>query len=30
MGPSWGPEAWQKAVGVPPSKVFQTAALNAE
>ena len=26
MGPSWGPEAWQEAVGVPPSKVFQTAA----
>ena len=30
MGPSWGPEAWEKAVGVPPSKVFQTAVLEVQ
>ena len=30
MGPSWGPETWQKAVGVPSAEVFQTAALKVK
>ena len=29
MGQSWGPEAWNKALGVAPSEVFRAAASKA-
>ena len=29
MGPSWGPVAWEKAVGTPPLEVYQSTAEKA-
>lgn len=29
MGPSWGPAAWEKAVGTPPAVVFHSTAKKA-
>jgi len=29
MGPSSGPEAWNKALGIAPSEVFRTAASKS-
>ena len=29
IGPSWGPIAWEKAVGTPPAEIYHLTATKA-